>query len=312
MQTILGSNGQIGHELAKELYKHYTTDIRLVSRKPKKINPTDQLVSADLMDYDQTKKAIENSDIVYFTVGLPMDSDLWEANFFKITTNVIQACKEFKGKLVFFDNTYMYPKDSTPQNEDTKFLPAGRKSVIRSKMAELIVSEMESGRLEAVICRAPEFYGPGKTQSITNTLVLNKVKSNAAAIIPVNKDTFRTLIWTPDASRAMALIGNTPNAYGQSWHLPCDEPHTFQDMIDISEKILNKSLNYKVIPLWQFKLAKLFSKKVRELDELLPRYEVDNIFVSDKFKKAFPDFKITSFETGISLILTENSSDFGI
>ena len=102
MQTILGSNGQIGHELAKELSKHYTTDIRLVSRKPKNINPTDQLVSADLMDFNQTKKAIENSDIVYFTVGLPMDSDLWENNFLKITTNVIQACKESNSKLVFF------------------------------------------------------------------------------------------------------------------------------------------------------------------------------------------------------------------
>lgn len=308
MQTILGSNGQIGHELAKELSKHYTTDIRLVSRKPKKINPTDQLVSADLMDFNQTKKAIENSDIVYFTVGLPMDSDLWENNFLKITTNVIQACKESNSKLVFFDNTYMYPKDSTPQDENTNYSPVGRKSIIRSRMAELIVSEMETGRLEAVICRAPEFYGPGKTQSITNTLVLNKVKSNATAIIPINKDTLRTLIWTPDASRAMALIGNTPTAYGQIWHLPCDEPHTFQDMLDISEKILNKSLKYKVIPLWQFKVAKLFSKKVRELDELLPRYEVDNVFVSDKFKKTFPDFKITSFETGISQILTENSS----
>lgn len=62
------------------------------------------------------------------------------------------------------------------------------------------------------------------------------------------------------------------------------------------------------VPLWQFKVAKLFSKKVRELDELLPRYEVDNIFVSNKFKKTFPNFKITSFETGISQMLTENSS----
>jgi putative NADH-flavin reductase len=85
MQTILGSNGQIGYELAKELYKNYTTDIRLVSRNPKTINPTDQLFPADLMDFNQTKKAIENSDIVYFTVGLPMDTELWETNFLKIT-----------------------------------------------------------------------------------------------------------------------------------------------------------------------------------------------------------------------------------
>jgi nucleoside-diphosphate-sugar epimerase len=308
MQTILGSNGQIGYELAKELYNNYTTDIRLVSRNPKKINPSDQLVSADLLDFEQTKKAIETSEIVYFTVGLPMDSDLWESNFLKITNNVIQACKEAKSKLVFFDNTYMYPKDNTPQDENTKFFPVGRKSVIRSKMAELVVSEMENGYLEAVICRAPEFYGPNKTQSITNTLVLNKIKSNTTATIPVNKATLRTLIWTPDASRAMALIGNTPNAYGQSWHLPCDDPHTFQDMMHISEKILNKSLKYRVIHLWQFKIAKLFSKEIRELDELLPRYEVDNIFISDKFKKAFPDFNITSFETGIMQVLTEHSS----
>lgn len=306
MQTILGSNGQIGHELAKELYNNYTKDIRLVSRKPKKINPSDQLISADLMDLDQTKKAIENSDIVYFTVGLPMNSELWETNFLKITKNVIEACKESRSKLVFFDNTYMYPKNSTPQKENTKFSPLGRKAVVRSEVAELVLSEIENGHLEAVICRAPEFYGPDKTQSITNTLVLDKIKVNDTANIPVSKDTLRTLIWTPDASRAMALIGNTPSAYGQTWHLPCDEPHTYLDMITISERLLNRTVKYKVIPLWQFKLAKFFSKKVKELDELLPRYEVDNIFISDKFKKAFPDFKITSLEKGIAQLLGED------
>ncbi|WP_122647281.1 NAD-dependent epimerase/dehydratase family protein [Enterococcus mediterraneensis] len=306
MQTILGSNGQIGHELAKELYNNYTKDIRLVSRKPKKINPSDQLISADLMDLDQTKKAIENSDIVYFTVGLPMNSELWETNFLKITKNVIEACKESRSKLVFFDNTYMYPKNSTPQKENTKFSPLGRKAVVRSEAAELVLSEIENGHLEAVICRAPEFYGPDKTQSITNTLVLDKIKVNDTANIPVSKDTLRTLIWTPDASRAMALIGNTPSAYGQTWHLPCDEPHTYLDMITISEKLLNRTVKYKVIPLWQFKLAKFFSKKVKELDELLPRYEVDNIFISDKFKKAFPDFKITSLKKGIAQLLGED------
>jgi nucleoside-diphosphate-sugar epimerase len=305
MQTILGSNGQIGYELAKELYKNYTTDIRLVSRKPKKINPTDDVVPADLMDYDQTKKAIENSDIVYFTVGLPMDSALWESNFLKITANVIKACIESRSKLVFFDNTYMYPKDRTPQDESTPFSPVGKKSVVRSEMAKLVLHAIENEGLEAVICRAPEFYGPNKTQSITNTLVLNKIKNNETASIPVSKDTLRTLIWTPDASRAMALIGNTASAYQQTWHLPCDQPRTFQEMIQIAEKVLNKPLKYRVIQLWQFKLAKFFSKEVKELDELLPRYEQDNIFLSDKFKQAFPDFTITTLEEGISRVLTE-------
>lgn len=136
MQTVLGSNGQIGQEVAKEIYRKYTKKIRLVGRRPKKIHPTDELVSADLMDFEQTKTAIDGSDIVYFTVGLPMDSSLWEANFFKIMENVITACKLYGSKLVFFDNTYMYPKDSEPQTENTPFIPVGRKSIVRAKMAE--------------------------------------------------------------------------------------------------------------------------------------------------------------------------------
>ena len=87
MQTILGSNGQIGHELAKELYKNYTKEIRLVSRKPQKIH--------------DTNNAISGSDIVYFTVGLPMDSEMWMKQFSKILDNVIEACKIHRSKLVF-------------------------------------------------------------------------------------------------------------------------------------------------------------------------------------------------------------------
>ena len=41
MQTILGANGQIGEELARELKRKYTSDIRIVSRRAKKVNDTD-------------------------------------------------------------------------------------------------------------------------------------------------------------------------------------------------------------------------------------------------------------------------------
>lgn len=41
MQTILGAGGAIGIELAKDL-RNYTDIIRLVSRKPFKVNTTDQ------------------------------------------------------------------------------------------------------------------------------------------------------------------------------------------------------------------------------------------------------------------------------
>ncbi|WP_316818322.1 hypothetical protein [Pedobacter nyackensis] len=53
MQTILGANGQIAEELARELKRNYTTDIRLVSRNPKKVNDTDTLFAANLLDREK-------------------------------------------------------------------------------------------------------------------------------------------------------------------------------------------------------------------------------------------------------------------
>ena len=67
-QTILGSGGAIGIELAKALTE-YTTDIRLVSRNPVKVNPTDELISADLLNPLEVESSVKGSSIVYVTVG---------------------------------------------------------------------------------------------------------------------------------------------------------------------------------------------------------------------------------------------------
>ena len=306
MQTILGANGQIAEELARELHRNYTAAIRLVSRNPKKINDTDELFPANLMDAKATENAVEGSTVAYLTVGLPMDSQLWEAQFPVMMRNVIEACKKHNTKLVFFDNTYMYAKTDAVQTEESLFAPIGRKATVRAKIATMLLEEMKAKNIEAVICRAPEFYGPGKTQSITNTLVFDNIKAGKKPKIPLNDNILRTLIWTPDASRAMALIGNTPDAYHQTWHLPCDDNRlTYKELIALTSNLYGRELNYIILKMWMFKLGRLFNKQAAELKELLPRYTCDNIFSSDKFKERFPWFKVTSYEEGISELLNE-------
>ena len=306
MQVILGANGQIGEELARELKRNYTSDIRIVSRKAQKINDTDEVFSADLSIKEQAIEAVKGAEIAYFTLGLPMNSEMWEESFSKILQNVIDACKINGTKLVFFDNTYMYPQDDRILTENTPFQPIGRKARVRKKMAEMVLKEMQSGELEAVICRAPEFYGPGKTQSITNTLIFDNIKAVKKLKVPISSDKKRSLIWTPDASRATALIGNTPDAYGQSWHLPVDESHpTYREFIGLASKVFGKDLRFSVIPKFVFSIGSLFNSKVKELQELLPRYGYDNLFDDSKFRKRFPDFEIIGYREGLELIKNE-------
>ena len=306
MQTILGANGQIGEELARELKKNFTSDIRIVSRNAKKVNDTDMVFSADLSVKEQAIEAVKGSEIAYFTLGLPISSDLWEQQFPLILSHVIDACKINGVKLVFFDNTYMYPQDDRILTEQTPFEPFGRKGKVRKAMTEMVLKEMQTGELEAVICRAPEFYGPGKTQRITNTLIFENIKAGKKLKLPLSNTKKRSLIWTPDASRATALIGNTPDAFGQTWHLPVDESHpTYKEFIALASVIYGRELRYSVMPKFLFKIGSLFNRRVKELLELLPRYEHDNVFDDTKFRKRFPDFEITTYSQGIERIRQE-------
>lgn len=306
MQTILGANGQIAVELARELHRKYTADLRLVSRGPRKVNATDALVAADLLDAKQTADAVKGSSIVYFTAGLPPDTVLWETQFPVMLRNALDACRAAGARFAYFDNTYMYPQDARLQTEDAPFAPVGRKGKVRAAMAAMVLDEMARGDIPVAVCRAPEFYGPGKTQSFTNVLVIDRLKAGQKPRVPVRDDKLRTLVWTPDASRALALIGNTPDAFGQTWHLPCcDDRMTYRQFVAMAAGVLGRDDAYTVVGKWAFIAAGLFSPKAREIRELLPRYEHDNLFDSSKFKHRFPAFEVTAYKEGLQLIRQE-------
>lgn len=309
MQTVLGATGQIAIELARELNRTFTDDIRLVSRNPRKVSASDTLVAADLLDANQAAKAVKGSSIVYFTAGLPPDTQLWETQFPVMLQNALDATRAADASFVYFDNTYMYPQDDRLLTESTPFEPVGRKGRVRARMASMVLQEMERGDIPVVIGRAPEFYGPGKTQSITNTLVIDNLKAGKTPRVPVRDDTQRTLIWTPDASRALASLGNTSDAFGQTWHLPCDDERlTYKQFVTLASQILGKDATYKILGKLTLQAVGLISKQVRELRELLPRYEHDNLFDSSKYKQRFPDFKVTTYRQGLTQILNEFGS----
>ena len=306
MQTILGANGIIATELAKELYGKFTKDIKLVSRHPKKVNSSDVLFEANLLSAKQTDEAVEGSDIVYLTAGLPNDWRKASSEWPLIMRNVIAACLKHNARLVFFDNTYMYGTADGNLTEETAFLSTGRKGKVRGEITTLLNNAILYTDIIAMICRAPEFYGPRNTKSITNSLIFENIRHSRRLKVLLNEDTLRTLIYAPDAARAMALLGNTPDAYHQTWHLPCDSNRlTAREFIQTTTKIYGKKLRYTILREWMIRFIGLFNQDMKETVELLYRYRTDYIFDSSKFRRRFPDYKITTYQEGILEIITE-------
>ncbi len=97
--------------------------------------------------------------------------------------------------------------------------------------------------------------------------------------------------------------GLPPDAYGQTWHLPCDDERlTYKQFVALAADVFGQAPEYSIIGSLAMKVVGLFKKEVREISELLPRYKQDNLFDSSKFKRRFPDFAVTIYRDGLCQI----------
>ncbi len=304
MQTILGSGGAIGIPLAKALTQ-YTDQVRQVSRNPEKINPTDHLFKADLTNAEQTMKAVEGSEVVYLTAGFPYDTKIWESTWPKVMKNVLKACEASNSKLVFFDNIYMYDPDTIGSMTETNpVAPRSKKGKIRARIAQMVLDAANQGKVETLIARSADFYGPGiKDVSLLTETVFKPLSEGKKANCLGRVDRKHSFTYTPDAGKATALLGNTPDAYGQVWHLPtAPDPPTMKEMIQLISKALGVAPKYRVAGKTMVRLIGLFVPVMREMVEMLYQYEQDYVFVSDKFEQRF-GMKPTSYEEGVKQII---------
>jgi nucleoside-diphosphate-sugar epimerase len=288
LQTILGSGGSIGIPLARELQNH-TDRIRLVSRNPKKVNESDELFPADLNDLSQIDNAIAGSDVVYVTIGFEYKTRIWQDIWPRFIQEVINSCKKHQAKLVFFDNVYMYAKSEIPfMTESSTIAPPSKKGQVRSKLREMIMEEVEKKNLTALIARAADFYGPECRNSALSIMVTENLMKGkkAQAFGDINK--IHTYTYTPDAAKATAILGNTPDAYNQEWHLPTTkEKFTTLNWVELIAKELNTEPKIQLVPRWMINALGIFIPVMREFPEMLYQYEQDYIFDSSKYEKRF-------------------------
>ncbi|MBC6990585.1 NAD-dependent epimerase/dehydratase family protein [Hymenobacter sp. BT491] len=309
MQTILGAGGAIGTELAREL-RHYTDRVRLVGRKPVAVNPTDELFSADLTNAAQVERAVAGSDVVYLTVGYEYNRRVWRAKWPATMRNVLDACQKHQAKLVFFDNVYMYDRAYIAHmTEETPVRPTSKKGEIRAQIAQMLLSAAQSGQVQALIARSADFLGL-KNSVLVETVYKNLSKGKRADWL-ANADKIHNWTNVLDAAKATALLGNTPDAYNQVWHLPTDKaPITGRQWVEMFAQEMHVAPQFRVVPLWLMSLLGLFVPVMRELREMAYQYSQDYFFDSSKFEKRFGYTPISARE-GVRQIVASGNQGAG-
>ena len=298
LHTLLGANGTIATDLVPVL-QSAGEKIRLVSRNPKPVSGAETF-AADVLNREQVFQAVKGSDVVYLLVGLQYDIRVWRTSWPVIMRNTIDACKSAGAKLIFFDNVYMYGHVKGKMTESTPFNPCSKKGMVRAEIDEMLLSEMKSGSIQAIIAKAADFYAPRSSdKSGAGIMVFDRMKKGKTAQWFANSNQPHSFTYTPDAARALYILATSPSSFGQTWHLPTAMPAlTGKEFIALAAKYMHGSDKVQTLPNWMLGMLGWFSPLMRELGEMTYQYENSYEFDSSKFEQAFP-FNPTSYEEGI-------------
>lgn len=302
LHTVLGGYGAIGNAVLQELNIR-NLETRAVERN--KDVPGFPTVKADLLDIAQTTKAIEGSDFVYLCVGIPYNSEIWAHDWPIVMHNVIEACSKNNAKLIFFDNIYMYgpaPLDIA-FTEDHKQMPTTKKGKARKKTADLLLSAIESKQVQGLIGRSADFYGPRAINSTFYIMFLENMLQNKNPQSLNKPGIEHTYAYTEDNAKALVNLALDDTCYGQVWHLPVGDPITIQEIVDLFNKNLNSEFKVIYMPGFLFYILSLFIPILKEAKEMAYQFNSPYIMSFDKFKNKFPDFKVTSYDSGIQKMI---------
>lgn len=253
----------------------------------------------DVLDGEAVRLAVADASQVVLAVGFPYIGKVWREAWPRAMTNVVEACAASDARLTFVDNLYMYGPQDMPLREDMSMKPHGVKPAARVETTNIWMAASQGGRVRAASLRAPDFYGPGVTQSHLGALALGALARGKPAFAFGPPDMPHDFAYIPDIARAVVALLDAPDdAFGQVWHMPCAPTRTRREIFELAATALNVRMKISAPPFALLKLLGLGMPSIRELLEM--RFQWDRPYHVDarKFVQRF-GFETTSFEIGV-------------
>jgi nucleoside-diphosphate-sugar epimerase len=285
-QHVIFGTGAIGLALLDALGRRGET-VRLINRSGHARVPTEiEVIGGDARDPDFTTAVAEGARVVYQTLNPPYAE--WTAQFPDLQAGVLAAAEASGARLVSMENVYMYGRPAGRTfTEDHPYDAHTKKGQLRGQMARDLLTAHQAGRVEVVIGRASDYFGPrGGAQSNLGDRVFPAALAGKTATVLGDPDQPHTYTYIPDIGEALAVLGEHPDAPGQVWHVPNDpDTRTTRQLVDlIYQHAGQRRTKLRAMPPLMLRALGLFNPAVRELTEM--QYLFAEPFVVDSSKIA--------------------------
>jgi len=282
--AIFGT-GALGLAVARELVTGGVR-IRLVSRSGRAQVPAGvDVLTADVSDPAAARRACDGASVVFHCAsGLYAT---WPQTLPPIMEGIIAGAAATGARIVYGDNLYAYGPVSGPITEDLPFRPIGANTRVRAEVATSLMNAHASGRVQATIGRASDFYGPRAILSTVGDRVFARALAGKPAQVLGDPDAPHTYTFIDDFARALVTLAQNDEALGKAWHVPSAETVTTRRFVEMVSEEVGVPARLQRTPAPVIALLGLVNPTIRAVNEVLYQSQRPWRVDHSKYTRAF-------------------------
>ena len=300
--AIFGAAGAIGPRIAAELDRR-GVPFRVVGRSRPRLEAAfgklahAEIFDADVGDLRSAGAAARGVDTVFYCVGLPYPSHHLHPVLMR---TALEAAASMQVKrLVLVSSVYPYGVPRTPRVAETHPRePETRKGRYRKEQEDLVLDAHQAGRIQGLIVRLPDFYGPGAALGFANLIFEGALaKKTANWLGPVN--TPHEFVFVPDAGPVIVELASRDDCYGEAWNFGGPGAINTLDFITRVYRAAGLAPKYRTAGRGVLKILGWFNPLMRELPEMLYLQETPVILDDSKLLEKLGEVHKTPYDEGI-------------
>jgi nucleoside-diphosphate-sugar epimerase len=300
--ALFGAAGAIGRSLAEAL-KQRGEAYRVVGRDSARLqktfgnDPRAEIVAWNPDDPKSVREASRGVDTLIYLVGVPYDH--FELHPLTMQKTLDGAIAEGVHRILLIGTVYPYgmPVDAKVTEEHPRN-PVTFKGRMRKEQEDLLLAADAAGKIEAVVLRLPDFYGPGVEASFLDGVFKAAVSGGTADMVgPI--DTPHEFVFVPDVGPVALDLTAKPEARGRWWNLAGAGITTQREMATMAFAGTGKEMKVRVAGKTMLRVIGLFKPFMRELVEMHYLQTTPVLMDDSALTKLLGSVKKTPYDEGV-------------
>jgi len=275
--ALFGAAGAIGKTLANTLSErgeHYRVVGRDRARLEKTFgeattgakSPKAEITTWDPDDAASVRAAARGIDTLIYLVGVPYDH--FELHPVTMQKTLDGAIAEGVRRVLLIGTVYPYGTPQTAKvTEEHPRSPTTFKGRKRKEQEDVLLAADAAGKIEGVVLRLPDFYGPGVDKSFLDGAFQAAAHGGTANMIgPI--DTPHEFVYVPDVGAVALDLASKPEARGRWWNLAGAGATTQRQMAEMAFAVTGRKPKIRVAGKTMVRMIGLFNPLMREMVEM--------------------------------------------